>query len=257
MRNRSRQEDISGIDVYTALAEIYDELMEHVDYIGWADYIVSLFFKYGMMPEKVLELACGTGSLLLELSRQRIYGTGLDRSMPMLKAAKKKFGDNPDNLALIQGDITAVPAGRCFDAILCLYDSMNYLDSVQTLVTAVENIMSRVLPGGIFIFDICTEHNSVKHFNGNIYSENIGGWHYKRQCFYDERNRMQINNFTLTDKKTGTVLKERHKQYIFPVDEVFAELSLLPMKNISMFKDYTTSPPDKSTERVHFVLRKK
>ena len=55
---------------YQYLAQFYDELME-VDYALKAEYLLSVFEKYrGQIPASLIDLACGTGSLALELARK-------------------------------------------------------------------------------------------------------------------------------------------------------------------------------------------
>lgn len=49
--------------MYEAFAEVYDELMNDIDYEGWADYYVRLLSIYGIRSGKICECACGTGDL--------------------------------------------------------------------------------------------------------------------------------------------------------------------------------------------------
>ena len=56
---------------YTKFASLYDGLMnEDINYEEWADYIENLFDHYGKSPYIVCDLACGTGSVTLPLSKR-------------------------------------------------------------------------------------------------------------------------------------------------------------------------------------------
>ena len=54
---------------YAAFAAFYDRLMKEIDYAALADYLLRLFELYSpeKKPETLLDLACGSGSLLLSL----------------------------------------------------------------------------------------------------------------------------------------------------------------------------------------------
>ena len=46
--------------MYQAFAELYDELMNDVDYESWAEYYTRLLSVYGIRGGKICECACGT-----------------------------------------------------------------------------------------------------------------------------------------------------------------------------------------------------
>ncbi|MEE1330018.1 MAG: hypothetical protein U0K18_02265, partial [Acutalibacteraceae bacterium] len=46
---------------YSCFAEVYDSLMEDVDYPRRAEFLLKLFEKYDRRPKLMLDLACGTG----------------------------------------------------------------------------------------------------------------------------------------------------------------------------------------------------
>jgi ubiquinone/menaquinone biosynthesis C-methylase UbiE len=54
---------------YSSLAEVYDKLTENVEYEKRAEYIRSLLVKNGGENGVLLDLACGTGTLSLELAK--------------------------------------------------------------------------------------------------------------------------------------------------------------------------------------------
>ena len=58
---------------YGVYAEFYDRLTTDVAYGPWADYLLSLFEKHGRgRPETLLDLACGSGRLSLELASRGV-----------------------------------------------------------------------------------------------------------------------------------------------------------------------------------------
>lgn len=75
---------------YEGLSKIYDFMMSGVDYEAWADYVLGAARRFGCEPQRVLDLACGTGSTTLPLAKRGVDATGLDLAPAMLRIAGKK-----------------------------------------------------------------------------------------------------------------------------------------------------------------------
>lgn len=72
------------------------------------------------LAPRVLDVCCGTGSVILELGRRfpGCRAVGLDFSRGMLRKARKKNGSGP--VRFVQGDATALPfPDDAFDAVAC------------------------------------------------------------------------------------------------------------------------------------------
>ena len=80
----------NGKSQFGIIAEYYDLLNYNVNYKKVADYIENIFDLYNIKPEIILDLACGTGSLTLELDKRGYDMIGLDLSYEMLSAASRK-----------------------------------------------------------------------------------------------------------------------------------------------------------------------
>ena len=57
---------------YTAFAEFYDQLTDNVDYKKRAEYFCKLLERHGHTMGLTLDLACGTGSLTIELAKRGV-----------------------------------------------------------------------------------------------------------------------------------------------------------------------------------------
>ena len=66
---------------YSVFAQYYDELTENVEYSRRAEYLLELMRRLGHQPGLTLDLACGTGSLTLELYRRGVDIYGVDGSV--------------------------------------------------------------------------------------------------------------------------------------------------------------------------------
>ena len=82
-------------------ARYYDALTADVDYRGHGAYLKSLAEQYGGRFRLVLDLACGTGSLAVELARLGAEVIAVDGSGEMLaQAINKSAGLTPPVLYL-------------------------------------------------------------------------------------------------------------------------------------------------------------
>ena len=79
---------------YDYFASVYDSLMREVEYDRIADFIIEASNRYGKRPTLMLDVACGTGSLTVELSKRGISMIGADISEQMLGVAMEKNYDS-------------------------------------------------------------------------------------------------------------------------------------------------------------------
>ena len=79
------------MDEYTALASIYDEFMDNIDYEVWGERISEILSQEGIKDGLVLDLGCGTGIITEFLAAKGYDMTGVDSSEEMLQKAMDKL----------------------------------------------------------------------------------------------------------------------------------------------------------------------
>jgi len=102
----------------------------------------------------VLELACGTGQLVVPIAGAGLPATGLDLSAPMLSAAKKRAVAANVSVQYVPGDMRKFDLGRKFALIFIARNSLLHLHSTEDLLAAFSEVKRHLAPGGIFAFDI-------------------------------------------------------------------------------------------------------
>ena len=113
---------------YEALGKVYDRLGDEVDYPAWADYFEAAFARYGIAPELVLDLGCGTGKMTIELSRRGYDMIGVDGSAEMLSGAyARKFEAGAENVLFLQQDMRELELYGTVGAVVSTLDCVNYL----------------------------------------------------------------------------------------------------------------------------------
>jgi SAM-dependent methyltransferase len=139
------------ITSYARFARFYDAVQG--DRAEHAAYVRGLIEKHAPGARTVLELACGTGSILKQLE-PHYEVTGLDRSVPMLAVAAEKVPD----VRLIRADMTQFQLSEAFDVALCLYDSINHLLNFWQWEQVFDLARAHLSERGVFVFDVNTEH---------------------------------------------------------------------------------------------------
>ena len=175
---------------YDALASIYDEVMRHVDYDHWASYIDELVQEVAGRPRELIELACGTGNATFALADLSYTMRGYDGCEAMVRVAQEKSGTDGRGIPFDVRDLRDLYDVPPAEVVICLYDSMNYLLDLSDLDTTLQQVYGVLTTGGTFIFDVCTEQNSVVHFDGIIDVEE--GLPDQRELFADVELEMVV-----------------------------------------------------------------
>ena len=136
LRLKWSTKNVRRVPPYDKLAPIYDHIMKHVNYQEWADYANGLILNWMPDTKSVLDVACGTGNILLEFTRFNYQLYGSDSSYPMVLQASYKRGLK--RIPLWQGDMANLRLRRKIDVVLCLYDSINYIMNKEQILYFLE-----------------------------------------------------------------------------------------------------------------------
>jgi len=113
--------------------------------------IQTLIDTYAPRAESILELACGTGTILEGL-HAHYRKTGLDDSKAMLALATQRL----PHATLIEGDMADFSLPDTFDVIFCTFNSINHLLSFKAWQSMFDSVYKQLRPKGLFIFDVNT-----------------------------------------------------------------------------------------------------
>jgi SAM-dependent methyltransferase len=243
--------------VYDALAPIYDRLMSHVEYEEWLLLIerISDRFLEGKKPS-VFEFGGGTGILGSMLRKRGWDYFGSDRSFNMCKVAASRA------IPFICSDARAIPLKKSFDLFLFLYDGINYLQTPEEYSLLFAEAYKSLLPGGLFLFDITTETNSLNHFKSYLEFEDWGDFSYVRRSYYNKLLQEQHNDFTIYRKINGSSpfyerLIERHCQKVFGAGTISRTIKSSMYTIEGMWDGFSFRNHRPHSERIHFLLKKR
>ena len=250
-----------SVPPYDALAAGYDVVMAHVDYGEWAEYVLDLFEEHEAWPESVLELGCGTGSLALEMQERGPHGgfryLATDRSPAMIRVARAKAklqGRSAGSLRFDVADFTDFEFAQRFDAVLLLYDGVNYLLEDEEVAVMLAHAHDVLAPGGVFILDQSTPANSLN--NAEYFGDEgeAEAFAYVRRSAYDPATRLHTTEFDMTVE--GETYTEQHVQRAYRLAEVTALVEASSLDVVAAYDGFTTEPATEASERIHWVLRR-
>ena len=245
---------------YEGLARIYDHVMRHVDYAQWGRYIDAIFERHGpagdARPATVVDLACGTGNVTMQLRQLGYDVTGIDRSAAMVQKAQEKSDRQAAGVEFRRDDLRQLDGIGPYGAAVCLYESFNYLTTFTDIDLALVQVSGCLEPGALFVFDVCTERNSLRHFRDVEESERGPDFVYSRHSCYDRQQKMQFNSFEIRFDGDETALTETHAQRIYAHGEMTARIDASAFDLVAAYDGFTFTNGSDESDRVHFILRK-
>lgn len=241
------------VEPYARLSRYYNEVMDHVDYVTWAKHVKRIAEAHQCKPRRVLDFACGTGTLALRLAEFGYHVIGVDGSEEMIEVAKRRHVRLSRSVEFMAVGMVDVPPVEPVDLAVCLYDSVNYLLKIQEVSKFFDVVHTVLKPGGLFICDLSTEHNSREHFDGYVIEEEVDGAWYKRVGRFDPVEMIQHNRFEIYPYDEKVVYLERHQQRVYQVDWFKRELEAHGLHVVAVYHNMTLKEGDETSDRVHIV----
>ena len=137
---------------YQDVAENYDRYLELMNahdehHENFQEFYLDLARKYG--AGGVVDVACGTGAVLLYLAERGIEIDGTDLSEEMCKVAAAKADAMGLRLNIIPADMTAFSSGRKYSLAIIARSGFMHLPTQALQEAALRNLREQLLPGGI------------------------------------------------------------------------------------------------------------
>jgi SAM-dependent methyltransferase len=173
---------------YERLALVYHEYARTFS-PDYASFLRALRNTYGLALRSILDLACGAGTITMQLARLASRVTGVDASEAMLQAAQKLFRDQP-NVQFVQADYRAFCLNEQFDAVVCASDSLNYLHEPCELDRVLQCVSRHLNPRGLFVFD-ALDDRGFRRYSGKFVPIEIDGTECSIVLRYDPQSRVE------------------------------------------------------------------
>ena len=134
--------------MFSPSASIYDAIYSFKDYAAEAESVHELVQARKPGAETLLDVACGTGAHLAEL-RRSYRCVGLDLDPALLEVARGRL----QGVELLEGDMRDFDLGRRFDAVVCMFSSIGYVQGADELRRAVAAMARHLEPGGVLVVE--------------------------------------------------------------------------------------------------------
>lgn len=252
--------------VYDTFADFYDRW--HKDYAQ----DIPLWLEYAKKcGSPVLELACGTGRVLIPLAKAGIEVTGLDSSKKMLANAKENMAKEPedikDRIKLINSDMRDFQLDKKFNLALIAFNSFQHLLTIQDQDRCLRAIYRHLRDKGRFLISVfnpdLTRPEGVIRRDGDEpikdYPEKGDKLDISYFQFFNQRKQVTNVHYLLDiQKPDGQLLRKRTIltfRYFFP-----AEFERMMISNgfavEELFGDYDKSDFTGNSPFMIFVARK-
>jgi len=240
---------------YGVFASFYDALTDNVEYHNKAQYLHNFMQKYKPGCSLIVDLACGTGSLSVELANLGYDVIGVDISPDMLMEARMK---SPGSILYLCQPMQNLDLYGTVDAMLCTLDSVNHITDQEVLQEAFRRVALFLEPDGIFIFDANTpyKHEHILASNTFVYDTD------KVFCVWQNQPGSNgIVSVTLDFfEPDGDVYIRNSESFCeraYSHDDILKMLDTAGLEICAEFDDYTDSPPIETTQRIVYICRKK
>ena len=208
----------------------------------------------------LLDLGCGTGEHLAELSKLNIDCTGIDASESMIKIAKLRF---PNSIQFIKEDIKSFSFKQKFDIIISLFGSLDYLLENNDINIALCNTHKALKPAGIGLFEIwnavpitkikekALDSVSKTNYKGKMIERQRGF----RLLNYRDKAIVEVNySYNLSG---NTIMKDKHKMRAFTREEITNYLETNGFEVLSCYSNSLKQPYDETSNRIILHFKKK
>ena len=240
---------------YSSLAEVYDKLTENVEYEKRAEYIHSLLLKNGADRGVLLDLACGTGTLSVELSKFGYDMILCDLSAEMLVFARERL---PDALILCQS-MTQLDLYGTINHAVCSLDSINHLLRPCDVKAAFSSVSLFMEKGGVFVFDVNTIYKHENILGNNSFVSEKDNVFCVWQNYYKKKSKtVDINiDIFIEDENKYERLRESFSERAYSVEDIKKWLSETGFEVTGIYDDMTENEPTEISERVYFTAVKR
>ncbi len=233
---------------YERLSEVYDA--------GWSDFtlqyvpfIEGFIRERGLEKARVLDLACGTGVLAVEMAKLGHTVHGIDISARMIKAALRK-SDRIPGLSFETGDIRELKITGRYDMVTCTFDALNYIRRLPE-IKRIFGCVARVLePGGLFIFDVNTKI-LYQHQAGDVEQRQLNGEVVLQESRYNGSYKLATTLFSFPDGEC-----EIHQQRPYSYDELRPLLEKAGFSIIHLFSWFSGIPYSPQSPKVFYVAER-
>jgi predicted TPR repeat methyltransferase len=243
---------VSQVEAYSRLAGVYDEIVVDPCHDRWASFLDELWSSDTESVCSVLDLCCGTGLLAGALVARGYRVVGVDASDSMLAIARERLGAEA---VLSRMTLPELTVEGVFDAAVCTFDGLNYLDPEEMRATLAA-VAGCLRPAGWLVFDLHTDAMmSFTAANPLVAGESAGN-EFVISSVVDPGSRTCDTRIEVTRSRAGEPFSEQHRQYFHADADVRTSLQDAGFEVVAVEDEYSHQPVSTSTLRATWTARR-
>lgn len=245
---------------YHEYAAVYDRSGQMRFSVLMDMYLRDLLRVHAVAGRRMLDLACGTGTLALLMAERGWQVIGLDRSPAMLREAAQKLTTitEPIDVDFVQGDMRDFRLAAPVHLVTCCYDTLNYLTDQADLARCFSAVAQALTPGGLFCFDLATDYFLRTHWQG-VDVEEFDDVTQVMQSHYDAAtgySTLVLTGFTAIGQGRYRRFREVHVERAYPEATVRAMLEAQGFAVEAVYDCFTSQPTNERSLREMYVARR-
>ena len=261
---------MSPVDTYHIIAKYYDAA-----YAAKQD-LVDLPFYLDLAIQSrgpVLEIACGTGRVLLPIARKGIEICGVDNSLPMLKILKEHFAREPQEVRQLvtvqEGDMRTFCLNRKFPLVMIPFRPMQHMFTVEDQVAALRTAAAHLTDQGTLAFDVfypkfemiwtkIGEEVPEMEWSPSSDRTKIVRRFFRKDSI-DKINQIFSFTFIFRTYQAGELIQEETEPFrlcYYTYPHLRALFLLAGLEPIAEYGSFAKTPLDDTAEQMIFLLRK-
>ncbi len=245
---------------YAEFSGVYDILTQNVDYPQRADYIADLLSLNGVTGGILLDLACGTGTLSIEMAKKGFEVIGVDASGEMLSIAMNNAYQAEQNILFLCQQMQQLDLYGTINAAICTLDSINHLTEKADVQAAFDKVSLFMEKDGIFVFDVNTPYKHREILANNSFVYEADGVYCVWQNTFDPETdtvRIDLDIFEEIEPDVYERTQESFCERAYEISELETMLSKAVLEPVAVYDELTKQPPQENSQRVFIIARKK
>ena len=260
---------------YNTFAGFYDELTDDISYPRRAAYFDRVIQKFHPGASILLDLACGTGSLSIELARLGYDVVGTDASQQMLSEAMLKkeialYGENFEReepsdpgiakLLFLCQPMQELDMYGTLDAAVCALDSLNHVTDPQVVQRIFDRVSLFLNPGAVFVFDVNSVYKHREVLGNNVFVFD------REDVYCVGQNSLQPDGVQVQmdldffayheDDDTYTRTSESFCERAYTDGEIRQFIEKSGLKLVAAYAADSFDPVEEKTQRIVYVAQK-
>jgi SAM-dependent methyltransferase len=220
--------------IYERLSQVYDA--------GWGGFaerysclIDRVLAEHNIEQARILDIACGTGSLAISMAKRGHVVHGIDRSSEMIALARSK-SKGMTNVSFEVQDMTEFVVQDRFDIITCSYDSLSYVLDIDGLKEMFARVAMYLNKSGLFVFDANTDQHYINQGSGSEKRE-LGGQPIFIRWSHDPIENVRVAVFEFADGS-----EEIHRQRPYDLSQIAPILKESNLSTVHTWSGFDRSP---------------